>query len=57
MMLIIILLLLSAGLNLFLIFMLVRKYDEEILNIGMSENSGMERIEYFNLHKSNSLLY
>ena len=57
MMLIIILLLLSVGLNLILIFVLVRKYDEEILNIGMSENAGMEGIEYFNLHKSNSLLY
>lgn len=57
MMLIIMLLLLSAGLNLILIFVLVRKYDEDILNIGMSENSGMEGIEYFNLHKSNSLLY
>ena len=57
MMLIIILLLLSAGLNLFLIFVLVRKYDEEILNIGMVQSSSMERIEYFDLHKSNSLQY
>jgi hypothetical protein len=57
MMLIIILLLLSAGLNMILIFMLVRKYDEESLNIGVLEDAGMERIEYFDLHQSNSLLY
>ena len=57
MMLIIILLLLSSGLNFVLIFLLVRKYDEEILNIGMLEGSGMERIEHFDLYKSNSLLY
>jgi len=57
MMLIIILLLLSAVLNMILVFVLVRKYDEQILNIGMVESSGMERIEYFDLHKSNSLLY
>jgi hypothetical protein len=57
MMLIIILLFLSAGLNMVLIFVLVRKYDEDTLNIGMLENSGMERIEFFDLHQSNSLLY
>lgn len=57
MMLLILLLLLSGGLNLFLIFVLVRKYDEEKLNIGVVEGPGMERIEYFDLHKSNSMLY
>jgi len=57
MMLIIILLFLSAVINVVLIFVLVRKYDEEILNIGMVQSSGMESIEYFDLHKSNSLLY
>jgi len=56
-MLIIILLFLSAVINVVLIFVLVRKYDEEILNIGMVQSSGMESIEYFDLHKSNSLLY
>ena len=50
MMMLIILLLLSAGLNLVLIFVLVVKYDEKKLNIGVVEGSGMERIEYFNLH-------
>lgn len=57
MMLLIILLLLSVGINLVLIFMLVLKYDENKLNIGMVEGSNMEGIEYLELHKSNSLLY
>jgi hypothetical protein len=56
MMLLIILLLISGGLNLVLIFFLVVKYDEKKLNIGAVEGSGMERIEYFDLHNSNSLL-
>jgi hypothetical protein len=50
MMLLIILLLLSGGLNIVFIFVLVRKYDEEKLNIGMVKDSGLERIEYFELN-------
>jgi len=57
MMLLIILLLLSAGLNMVLIFALVLKYDEKKLNIGVVEGSNIEGIEYFELNKSNSLLY
>jgi hypothetical protein len=57
MMLLIILLFLFGGLNMVLIFVLVRKYDEEKLNIGIAEGSGLERIEYFELHKSNPLMY
>jgi hypothetical protein len=57
MMLLIILLLLLGGLNMVLIFVLVRKYDEEKLNIVIVESSGMTRIEYFELHKSNPLMY
>jgi len=57
MMLLIILLLLSAVLNLVLIFILVLKYDEQKLNIGIMKSSNVEKIEYFNLHKPNSLTY
>ena len=57
MMLLVILLLLFAGLSMVLIFVSVIKYDEKKLNIGIVEGSGMERIEYFDLHQSNSLLY
>lgn len=57
MMLLIILLILSAGLNLALIFMLVRKYDEAKLNIISAEGLNREGIEYFDLHKPNSLTY
>jgi len=56
MMLIIILLLLFAGLSMVLIFVSVIKYDEKKLNIGVIEGSGMKRIEYFDLHNSNSLM-
>jgi len=56
MMLLVILLLLSGGLNMVLIFVLVRKYDEDKLNIGIVKGSGIERIEYFDLHKANSML-
>jgi hypothetical protein len=57
MMLLIILLLLSAGLNMVLIFALVLKYDEKKLNIGIVEGSNIDGIEYLGLNKSNSLLY
>jgi len=57
MMLLIILLLLLGGLNMVLIFVLVRKYDEEKLNIVIVEGSGMESIEHSELHKSNPLMY
>jgi|AP12_2_1047962.scaffolds.fasta_scaffold60930_2 hypothetical protein len=57
MMLLIILLLLSAGLNMVLIFALVLKYDEKKLNIGIVEGSNIDGIEYLELNKSNSLLY
>lgn len=56
MMLLIILLLLSAGLSMVLIFALVLKYDEKKLNIGIVEGCNNEGIEYFELNKSNSLL-
>jgi len=57
MMLLIILFVLSAVLNLFFIYLLVRKYDEAKLNIVSSEGSNGENIEYFELHKSKSYLY
>jgi len=57
MMLLIILLLLSAGLNMVLIFALVLKYDEKKLNIGILKGSNIDGIEYLELNKSNSLLY
>jgi len=57
MMLLIILLLLSAGLNFILIFLLVKKYDEAKLNIVPAEGPDGEAIEYFELHKSHPLLY
>ena len=57
MMLLIILLLLSAGLNLILIFLLVRKYDEAKLNIIPAEGPDGEEIEYIELHKSKPFLY
>ena len=57
MMLLIILLLLSAGLNMVLIFALVLKYDEKKLNIGIVEGSNLDGIEYLVLNKSNSLPY
>ncbi len=57
MMLLIIFLLLSAGLNLILIFLLVRKYDEVKLNIIPAEGPDGEEIEYFELHKSNPIMY
>ena len=57
MMLLVILLLLLTGLSMVLIFVSVIKYDEKKLNIGIVEGSGMERMEYFDLHQSNSLLY
>ena len=57
MMLIIILLFVSVGAGMVLIFISVIKYDERKLNIGILESSGMERIEHFDLYKSNSLLY
>ena len=57
MMLLIILFVLSAVLNLFFIYLLVRKYDEAKLNIVSSEGSNGENIEYFELHKSESYLY
>ena len=57
MMLLIIFLLLSAGLNLILIFLLVKKYDEAKLNIVPAEGPDGEAIEYFELNKSHPLLY
>ena len=57
MMLLIILFVLSAVMNLFFIYLLVRKYDEAKLNIVSSEGSNGENIEYFELRKSSSYLY
>ena len=57
MMLLVILLFLSALINLILIFLLVRKYDEEIMNIGMIKKTKMENAEYFELHRTNSFIY
>jgi hypothetical protein len=57
MMLLIILLFLLIGLNMVLIFVLVRKYDEAKLNIVIVKGSGMTRIEHFELYKSNPLMY
>jgi hypothetical protein len=57
MMLLVLLLLLSVGLNLLLVFRLVLKYDKMKLNIISAEGPDGEEIEYFDLHKSNSLLY
>ena len=57
MMLLVVLLFLSALLDLILIFLLVRKYDEEIMNIGMIKKTEMENAEYFELHRTNSFIY
>lgn len=57
MMLLIILLILSAGINLVLIFMLVRRYDEAKLNIVSAEGPDRKGVEYFDLQKSNSVMY
>lgn len=57
MMLLVVLLFLSALLDLILIFLLVRKYDEEIMNIGMIKKTKMENAEYFELHRTNSFIY
>ncbi len=57
MMLLIILLILSAGINLVLIFMLVRRYDEAKLNIVSAEGPDGKGVEYFDLQKSNSVMY
>ena len=57
MMLLVVLLFLSALINLILIFLLVRKYDEEIMNIGMIKKTKMENAEYFELHRTNSFIY
>jgi len=57
MMLLVVLLFLSVLINLILIFLLVRKYDEEIMNIGMIKSTKMENAEYFELHGKNSFIY
>jgi len=57
MMLLVVLLFLLALINLILIFLLVRKYDEEIMNIGMIKGTKMENAEYFELHRTNSFIY
>jgi hypothetical protein len=54
MILLIILLFLSGVLNVILIFVLVRKYDEQKLNLGLIEGSNVGGVEYFDLHRSNS---
>ena len=57
MMLLLVLLFLSALINFILIFLLVRKYDEEIMNIGMIKKTEMENAEYFELPRTNSFIY
>jgi len=57
MMLLLILLLLSIVLNLVLIFMLVKKYDEAKLNIVSVEGPDGDGIEHLELYKSSSFLY
>lgn len=57
MMLLVVVLFFSALINLILIFLLVRKYDEEIMNIGMIKGTKMENTEYYELHRTNSFIY
>jgi len=57
MMLLLILLLLSIVLNLVLIFMLVKTYDEAKLNIVSVEGPDGDEIEHLELNKSSSFFY
>ena len=52
-----ILLFASAVINLILIFVLVRKRDEEIMDISMIKGTLMEDAEYFELRRMNSYMY
>ena len=47
MMLVVFLLFLSVVIQLILIYLLVRKYDEEMMDIGIIKNTRVEDVEYF----------